>query len=377
MKIVYLANVRMPTERAYGIQIVNMCKAFALQGAEVLLLFPFRISRAIKQNVFDYYSVERNFEAQRLAAIDFYLPGSLNKIAFHIKNLFSAIILSWKAAREKADLIYSRDELTLFILSFLVSNLCFEAHSFSGARRIYYRRFKKKQIKVVVISEILRQTFIKEGFNRSDILLAPDAVDIERFNISLSRREAREKTGLPADANIVVYSGHLFGKKGADTLAEAANMVPGALFVFVGGTVREVKDFKTKYSHAPNILILGHQPHKDIPSYLQSADVLVLPNSKKEAIADRFTSPLKLFEYMTSRRPIIASDIPVLREVLNESNSILVQPDQPEILSQAIKQLLADIELQEKISSRAFQDVQNYTWSARAQSILKNLRHGQ
>jgi glycosyltransferase involved in cell wall biosynthesis len=374
MKITYLANVRMPTERAYGVQIMNMCRAFAAQGVEVSLLYPYRTSRAIRQDIFEYYRIPKTFRARRLIVPDFYLPGILNRIAFHIKNLWSAIALASHAAAESAQLVYSRDELPLFILSFFRNNLAFEAHVYSPARAIYYRRFKKSGIRIIVISNALKQKFIVAGFKEEAIVVAHDAVDLKHFDIPLSRDEARNQIGLPLDTHIVMYSGHLFEKKGVNVLAEAARLVPGAVFVFVGGTDREVEGFRKKYADQENMQIVGHRPYADIPLYLHAADVLVLPNSGKEDVTDRFTSPLKLFEYMASRRPIIASDLPVLREVLHDANAVLVPADQSSVLAEAISRLLSDSELRLRLADQAFKDVAGHTWDGRAQLILSYYR---
>ena len=59
-KIIYLANVRLPTEKAHGIQIVKMCEAFAGLGLEVELVVPNRLN-SIQDDIFDYYGVKKNF----------------------------------------------------------------------------------------------------------------------------------------------------------------------------------------------------------------------------------------------------------------------------------------------------------------------------
>ena len=100
---------------------------------------------------------------------------------------------------------------------------------------------------------------------------------------------------------------------------------------FCGGVPNMILiNSEKKAKGSENILVLGHKPHKTMPVFLKAADVLVLPNSAKEEISRSYTSPLKLFEYMASGRPIVASDLPSIREVLNENNSLLVSPDSSE-----------------------------------------------
>ena len=70
---------------------------------------------------------------------------------------------------------------------------------------------------------------------------------------------------------------------------------------------------------------------------------------------------------MAAKRPIVASDLPSIREVLNEGNAILVEPDNPKALAQCIKKALTS----DDVSQKAFEDVQEYTWDKRVKKILK------
>ncbi|MDO8496467.1 MAG: glycosyltransferase, partial [bacterium] len=296
-KLLYIANLRLPTEKAYGIQIVKMCEAFSELGLGVELVAPYRISK-IKDDLFDYYGVRNIFIFKRIFSPDLYLPSKMNIIALGFKNLISALILSVYALIRRPDMVFSRDELPLFFLSFFRDRLVYEAHRFSNSRKIFYKRFINKKVKVVVITSQLKEDFLKLGFGLENILVAPDGVDLEKFNTEISQEEARLKIGLPLSKKIVVYNGHLFEWKGVYTLLETARLCPNVLFVFVGGTLRDIEVFKKKAESMENVMILGHRPYKEMPIFLRSADVLVLPNSAKEEISRSYTSPLKLFEYM-------------------------------------------------------------------------------
>ena len=123
-----------------------------------------------------------------------------------------------------------------------------------------------------------------------------------------------------------------------------------------------------------NILILGQKQYSEIPYYLKSADVLVLPNSGKSNISKEWTSPIKMFEYMASKKPIIASDLPSLREILNENNAVLVRSDDFKALVNGIKMALNNINFSAKISTQAFKDVKQYTWEKRANNIIRFIK---
>ncbi len=364
MKLVYLANLRLPTEKAYGIQIAKMCEAFANNGHQVKLLYPYRKNPSINQDIFSYYSIKNNFETKEVKSKDFYFPGFLDKIAFIIKNYFSANTLIKEALKEDANIYYTRDEHIAYILNKQNKNVVFECHRFSNKKKTFYPHLEK----IVTISDGLKEDLIKNGIEDSKMLVARDGVDLEEFNVDISKEESRDKFNLPQDKKILLYTGHLFAWKGADVLAQAAKSLSEVLFVFVGGTDHDVGEFKKKYNFS-NTLILGHRPHNDIPVLLKAADILVLPNRSEEAISSRYTSPLKLFEYMASGRPIIASDLPSIREVLNENNALLVAPNNPKLLAEKIEFLLSREDLQFNLSSQAFELVKGYTWLLRAERI--------
>ena len=371
MKLLYLANLRLPTEKAYGIQIAKTCEAFADCGLDLLLLYPNRNNK-IKEDIFSYFSVKNNFKTKKLYSPDFYWPGSLDKFSFHIKNFVSAVALSVFALRNKFDVIYSRDELIIFLLSFFKSNLVFEAHRLSKQKMLFYRWFKIKNTKIVAITKSLKRELCDIGFSGEDILVAPDGVDLREFDLSLFKNEARLKVGLPQDKKIIMYTGHLFGWKGAQILLQTArNFQPDdALFVFVGGTEFDVKNFREKAEGLNNVWILGHSPRREVPLYLKAADVLILPNSAKYDVSSKYTSPLKLFEYMASGRPIVASDLASVREVLNDKNAILVKPDDPGNLAEGIAKIFRDNFLGERLTEEARKNVKDYTWTKRTASIL-------
>lgn len=379
MRLLYIANQRLPTEKAYGIQIAKMCEAFARSGARVTLLMPTR-GNQITQDVFDYYGVERVFEARRLSTLSFHWPGALDWLAFWLKNLISGWILAKHVSTLEADLVYSRDELPLYILSFLNKSkkIVFEIHNFSSSRRFFYNRFKKLGIKIVAISVGLRQRLVEEGFGGDKILVAHDAVDakkiLDQAGSPVKKEDARSRLGLPRDKKIAVYVGSFYAWKGIYVLAEAAKILSeDVLIVAVGGKENELKEIQ-KYLDTRRIInfkttgYIQDAAKRDL--YRAAADVLVLPNTSKEKISELYTSPLKLFSYMAARRPIVVSDLPSLREMLNESNAVLVKPDSPHDLADGIRKVISNPEWADKLSARAFADVQDHTWDKRAEKIL-------
>jgi glycosyltransferase involved in cell wall biosynthesis len=368
MKLVYLANQRMPTEKAYGIQIIEMCGAFSRAGAEVTLIVPARRSH-LTDDISTYYQVSGAFQIVRVSAPDFFLPQPLAGAAFWLKQCISGGILAWRAFRYHADVVYCREEGTALCSALLGRRVGLEIHNYSSSRRWIYRLLRALNVRLVCITRTLAQRMLAEGFSAAHVMVAPDGVDAKRFMISLPQREARRHVHLPEGMPIAMYVGHFYPWKGVDVLVEAARSMDG-LVVLVGGTEPDIARFRVRYAGISNVMLVGHRPHAEIPRWLRAADILILPNRGEEDISRFYTSPLKLFEYMSSGTPIIASDLPSIREVLHEETAVFVPPGDPLALAGAVGDMFRNLPAANVRAQRALQEVQAYTWFSRAQHIL-------
>ena len=212
------------------------------------------------------------------------------------------------------------------------------------------------------------------------MIVAPNAFDPNLFLHLRSKKEEREQLGLSFDKPIALYSGHLYDWKGVDTFIAAAEFLPEVDFIVVGGTQKEVDDFTKKHKPCHNVVFLGQKPFLQIPHYLAAADVLVLPNSLRSSnprlvvYSKCDTSPIKMFEYMASGRPIVASDLPSIREILSEQTAVFFEHDNEKMLAEKIQMVLNDEALAHMIGESAQKEVQQFTWKKRAQKILNFIK---
>lgn len=364
MKICYIANARIPSKQAHGVQIMKMCEAFAELGHEVTLVVPNR--RTLADDPFAYYGVKPNFTIKKLRTIDTVRFGTIG-FWFHQLTFMVAVFLY--APHNKFDLVYARDDLSIFMLSFLTKKLAWESHM--GRYNWVVARILRSGIKVVVITQALKEFYISRGVPANRILVAHDAVNLEEFDTSVSQEEARRLLGLPLDRKIVMYIGALKEWKGYRTLLEASYDLPDDVqVVIIGGGTKVVKDLQDAYSR---VTFLGSRPYRDLPVNQKAADVLVIPNTNTNDPFERFTSPLKVFAHMTSGVPMVVSDVPVLREVLNEETALFFEPGNPVDLTAKIQETLEHREEAQKRATRARVEVEKYTWGKRAQAIVEHL----
>ncbi len=385
MKLLYLANNRIPSEKANSLQIMQMCQAFRRRGADVTLVVPHRVQPPAMRSVgdpFAYYGISERFPIVRLPCLDALEtahPG-LQHPAFALQSATFALSVARYLASHRADVYYSRDPLSTVLLALspasVRSRSVYEAHTFPkpGNRRRLHLWSTNRLGRLVCISQGLADEYLASGMARDRILVAPDAVDLDRFGSMPAKEEARQLLGIPQDSVIVGYTGHLYRWKGAHVLAQASQLLPANYLVYlVGGTEEDIASMRRFVAdrRLERVRLVGQVSPNQVIPYLAAADVLVLPNSGGEAISSRYTSPMKLFEYMASRRPIVASRLPSLQEVLRDGeNALLVPPDDPQALAAGILRMVASPWLSSRVVERAGQDVLRYTWAARARGIL-------
>jgi len=372
MLLYYIDNLRIPTEKAHGVQIMKMAEALAKTGVALTLILPKKFN-LIKINPFSYYKVEEIFKIKKIFSLNLiYFEKIFGKFGYWLENvIYTKLALIWVLFNKKPDIIYTRQVFIAFIFSLFFKNVYFEAHVFKN--NAFYKLFLSRLKGIIVITRKLEELHKKILPNKK-ILVAYDGVDLNQFNLVITKEEARSKLNFPKDKKIILYTGHLYDWKGAQVLAEAAKFLPDNYQIyFVGGTAKDITNFRNTYQDK-NINIVGHRPYQEIPLWLKAADVLVIPNSGRFEISRSYTSPMKLFEYLASQTPIIASDLPSLREILDESSCLFFQPDNSKDLAEKIKNLIADKEKQHLISKNAFIKVQVYDWQNRARSIINFIK---
>jgi glycosyltransferase involved in cell wall biosynthesis len=392
-RIVYLANARLPTEKAQGYQIVKMCEALAQNGANLLLLHPFRYQRnprLKKQNVFDYYGVPPVFEVRTLPNLDIILlerffPRGIFTLLVFARALLWGLYAALVAGKEKADFYYTRNIEIAFWLVQVGLPTVYEAHVVPkrGRRWLLQRIARHPALRlVVVLTSFIGERLVGMGFPAQKVIVLPDGVDLSLFEGLPSKEECRRQLGLPSDRVIIGYIGRfrtMKMEKGIPELVQAMAHLPlldgrEPLLLCVGGPMEAVPtylDLARRFAVSEHRLkFVDRVPNNEVPLWMRVCDVVTVPWPWTEFSA-YFTSPLKLFEYMASGRPIVASDLPSLKEVLRDGeNAVLVKPDDSKALAEGIQTILDDPTLASRLAVQARRDVTAYTWEQRAEKIM-------
>jgi glycosyltransferase involved in cell wall biosynthesis len=380
VRILYYADIRLPLERANGIQTMETCHALALSGHEVTLIVR-PDTHAPRRDPYEYYGLPRT-AGLTIEQAPVWGPEPARRLGYLSFTLGRAM------GRSRADVLFTRDLGVAAMLAQVPLPLrppfVYESHGYAPevaaelprliatARPASGRKLKRLAARealvwnaaagYVTITGALAEFLTGLLGPRENLAVVPDGVRLPA---------ERRWTPRPPDGATVGYAGHLYAWKGVDVLIEAIARLPQARALIVGGHEQEpdlgrVRGLARRLGLEERITFTGLVPPMSVAGLLEKATILVLPNLPS-ATSSTFTSPLKLFEYMAAGRAIVASDLPALREILRDGgNALLVPAGDPDALAAAIRRLLDDEALTERLSRQAFADAREFGWDRRA-----------
>lgn len=380
-KIVYVTNARLPTEKAHGLATIKLCEAFEKIGLKVEIIAP-ALWRSKTTDIFDFYKVPKKFSIKKIFTIDLMFFRFTGRLSFLLQIFsFSLLASSYAFLKYRKDfnniIFFSHDSMPLFFLTFLPIKIFYDIHHFPG-RNFLYRRLLKKAVGFAVQTKWKVQALKdKFGVQPKKIVYWPNGVDLREFQTPVSKEEARRKLSLSRSRGVVLYTGQLFKWKGVDTLIRASKLITRDADIYiVGGALKDILKVKEEFPEAQvnKIKFFPFQPHHLMPIWLKAADVLVLPNTAKAKVSLFYTSPMKLFEYLAVGRPIVASAIPSILEIVDESMVLLAEPDSPTSFAQKINYALGHREEVDFLAKKAQREAEKYTWDVRAEKINNYLK---
>lgn len=370
MKIVYIASSIIPSRNANSVHVMKMCAAIARLGHQVCLFVPDakKEQEQTQLDIYQFYDVPNNFEIQYIR-----WPSIKGK------GLIFAYLAAKKASELKPDFIYGRNVSACFFSSKLSkAKVAYESHApvkSEGPLLNFFFNSMRKQKNfhfLSVITQALKRYYEGSyGINSSDICILPDGADPVSDDLS----EIESKYWVETYKIAVGYIGSFHKGKGMEKILELVQHYDKMAFHIVGGTEEQIVKIKKTVQDKSNVFLYGFLPQKEAEKIRQKCDILLAPYGSKVGSVGRteisqWMSPLKIFEYMSAAKPIIATDLPVLREVLNESNSILVEGNDISSWIEALDRL-EDESLRLQLGIQAKQDFENnYTWDARAKKLI-------
>ncbi|TSC59490.1 MAG: group 1 glycosyl transferase [Candidatus Peregrinibacteria bacterium Greene0416_62] len=353
MRIAYVTQTRFPTERAHGYQVAQVCHAVASLDHEVTLVTP-TVGAVPVESAFSFYGISENFRIERLQQFDAlsspFVPGQC---------AFAIAMLSYRFALKKffetctPDLLYIRTPILLPVLLDTKIPVILELHTLPKFFKRRFVRMANRCRLVICLTKAMRDELLSWGCDPRRMLVEGDGVDHERFYNLPEARLAAQDWALPTDRTVVGYVGSLVTRdtleKGVAELIDAVALLRkkgSPVFCWiVGGPSSWLGTYKRRAEErgltVKDIRFQGAIPVRRVPSAIAACDVCVYPAPKsRHPYFLRDTSPLKLFEYLAARKPIVCADLPPIRDIVSDRIVHFCVPGDAESLAQAIMQAI-------------------------------------
>lgn len=374
LRVFYVGSHPLFTKGASAIHMLKMCQAMANLGISVECVLPGRIR---KKRLFEFYDITTPFRVT-----------SISIASGPARRPLHGLLSAFYARRKKKDYDFA---LTRDLVFSYFSTKIFGIPTVYDAHHPPVNHLAKKiigsfsrspsLIGMSFNSDGLRRIYASLGIAGRNPVVAPNGVERKMLEEKYDMSSLRTSLGLPLGKKIVCYCGNTYRGRGLELLVRVAGRMPDVQFLVVGG--REWDNLfwceMARETGAENFRMEGFVRQEKVPDYLRASDVLVMPYSSGMTIEDgteagEFTSPLKLFEYMAAAKPIVATAVPSVLEILRHGeNSVLVPPDDEEEFLRALGLVLSDQRLCARISRRARSDAAGYTWEKRVERIIDGI----
>jgi len=386
--VLYFADTRFPIERANGVQTMATCHALASRGHDVTLVVrPDNATRPRDPFTFYGWNPIDTLHVQTVAAGG---TGPTRRIRYLLAAAHIAVtrrdavvltrdlgLAAWLLQLPKATrptIVYESHGLADIVAAEMPELLGQPAFAPSASK---LKRLARREERVwrragayVTITQALATELTQRFGPRPNVFVVPDG--------ARPSSRASEPPAVADDRFIAGYAGHLYPWKGVDVFVRALAQAPGVHGLIVGGhpgerDLERVRALVQSVGIESRVTITGLVPPRDVIPRLRAATVLVLPNTAS-AISERYTSPLKLFEYLTLGRAIVASDLPAVREVLRHDDTAwLVKPGDADDLAVALRALRDHPDEAAALGARAAALAPFFTWDARADRMERAL----
>jgi len=374
MRIACISASQVPSRAANSIQVMKVCQALIDLGHEISLWVPGNTPEEDWDTLLAHYGLRDTFPIHWLTA-----PLRLRRYDFALRAVQQAHY--WEA-----ELFYVWPYQVAALASNLGRPTVLEMHDRPMGRLgpTLFRAFLKGSgaLRILPTTRVLAgmleeqfQTTFPPGF----VSISPNGVDLSRYADFPSAQKLRAELGL-RESLTVGYTGHLYAGRGMEMVVALAGRNPDVEFLVAGGEPNDVDRWQAVIAaeNIRNVFLLGFVPNQRLPGIQGACDILIMPHARQVRDSSgtdiaAVTNPMKSFEYLAAGRAIMASDLPILHEVLHDGNAVFLPPEDVDNWDAALKALLKDPERREALGRRAKEDARQYTWLERERRALEDL----
>ena len=378
MNILYISPSSIPSRAANTIHVINQCESLSLTNNVTLIC---HTNFTNKKEIYKYIKkdFQLNFKNVRIITLPRFFNSGI--------NFFIALLAIFNVQKSKFDLIISRNLYASFLFScILKKRIVYEIHllEFGFRKFIQYQALKSKYTKTITISSKLKYHLqIHHNLKLENNLILHDAAknlliannNNDKYKSKLLKDKFKiDKAKFRAT---VGYFGHLYKGRGIEVIEGIALLNPDINFLVAGGN-NELITRKKVENKLKNLNFVGYLSYIESRKVMMICDILLMPYQKKVFLSkeiydtSKWMSPMKMFEYLSCKVPLISSNLPVLREVLeDEKNCILVECNNIKEWSKQVNRVLNNKDLSKYLANNGFKGfIEKYTWDKRAEKII-------
>tara|TARA_B100000029_G_scaffold116429_1_gene109237 strand:+ start:3195 stop:4322 length:1128 start_codon:yes stop_codon:yes gene_type:complete len=367
MKICYISNSAAPSQNASSLQIAKLCEEISKSGHKLVLILP--DTGYHYKNFNNFYNIKSKYKIKKLKFFRKF-PQGLN---YYLYSIFSILVSNIK----NQDLYITRNFLVSFILCILNKKHIIEIHDDIELEGriikflIKYTKFLNNNsiIKLITTTRTLKRKYIKSHkVNKEKIIVLHNSSSLNASFKIYKKINKRLNIG---------YFGSIYQSRGIETILNLSIKDYKNNYIIFGGDKSQIKKIKKKYPNK-NLYLKSHIPYSQIKNKLDKIDICILPYSKKITVSgnvgdiSKYTSPLKIFDYMKTGKLIMCSNLPVLREVLiHNKNSIFLNMNiNTEIWLKNINLIKQNLNKFNKIRLNAYKYANTFNINWRVNKIL-------
>jgi glycosyltransferase involved in cell wall biosynthesis len=371
MKIICVSTSIIPAPTAHSMQLMKVCHALGQLGHQVELIVP-GVTGEAWETLAKHYGLTQSFTIKYIKSIPAFKRYDFSLEALrHARSGKSDLIYTWLLPAGVMG-------LSIGIPTVLELHDRITGHGAPWLFKRFLASKTKKRLAVItnaLANKLEDQYSSYQG--KVDTVIAPNGVELDQYIDLPPAPIARQQLGF-AEKPTVVYAGGFYAGRGIDLLHSLARQNPGIQFIWAGGTPSSAEEWRQKIEAEGlrNVHVTGFIDNNKLPLYQAAADILVMPFGTVIAGSSggnsvEICSPMKMFDYLAAGRAIMASDLPVLHEVLNDSNALLLPPDDATAWNLALNRLVSQRDLRDSLARQARKDADRYTWMKREATILE------
>lgn len=319
-KINYVTFSSIPSPLPSSLQIIKTCESLSKHDYDVTLIKPGTGNK--KFSIKKYYGLKYKVNIKEFIKFKSF-PLGLNFYLYCLNCLIYIL-------KKKGTVTITRNYFICYLLTFFRQKVILEIHHDINVEgkvtKFIIKNLNilnsKKIIRIVAISNSVKNLFVsKYGVSQDKITVLPSGSSLKINYLPKINFHNRMKIG---------YFGSISSSKGINTLIKLSKIDPGNDYFIYGGNKKMINKLKMQHSNI-NLFLTDNIPYKEIPKVMSEMDILTLPytkNIKSTGEVDdisKYTSPLKLFDYLAVGKMIITSDLKVLREVISSKNAFFIK----------------------------------------------------